>query len=157
MWNITKALLLERFIALNTSIKKQERTKTNELSFQLKKWEKEQLPWSEPKELRRKKKAKMEVKKNTNKKKNYKVQTLVTLKLAYWWCLSFALNSSWHSVAEVGRDVTLICFEGYSPSWQAGIMVCGSTAGGMWGSCYLLTSQWTRKQRKDRTQGWLQT
>jgi hypothetical protein len=34
--NAARALFFERFIASNTSIKKQERTKTNELSFPLK-------------------------------------------------------------------------------------------------------------------------
>lgn len=44
-------LLWGKFTALNTSITKPERTKTNELSFQLKKLEKEQL--CKPKELSR--------------------------------------------------------------------------------------------------------
>lgn len=52
MWDATKSLLWEKFTALNAFITKQERTKTNELSFQLKKLEKEQL--SKLKELRKK-------------------------------------------------------------------------------------------------------
>lgn len=70
LWNITKGLLVERFTALNTSIKEQERTKTNELSFQLEKWEKEQLHSRKSEELRRKKKGKVEAYKIPTKKEN---------------------------------------------------------------------------------------
>ena len=43
MWDIPKAVLKEKFIALNTFIRKDERSKINHLSFYLRELEKEQI------------------------------------------------------------------------------------------------------------------
>lgn len=69
------------------------------------------------------------------------------MKLAHWLCLSLLRrirDTMWLGWGGM-HLADLLC--GRSPSWWSGMRVCGSLAGGTWGGCYVLTSQWTRKQR----------